>query len=68
MQSKCSKCDGTFFELIEKEPRNSNYKYIFVQCTKCGNVVGVVDYFNNGNLLNQVLDKLNNIERKLKIY
>lgn len=54
--STCPKCDGTFFETKENSPRGSNFKFTFVQCASCGAVVGVMDYFNIGQLI-QILAK-----------
>jgi len=56
--SKCIKCDGTYFEMVEKEPQKSAYKVMFIQCSSCGGVVGVMDYFNIGTLLQKILKKL----------
>lgn len=53
-QSKCIKCDNTRFELKETEPMKAAHKYNFVQCTQCGGVVGVVEFFNTGDLLAQI--------------
>ena len=46
--SSCMKCGTHSFEMVECEPRKSNYKLNFVQCTSCGGVVGVMDYLNVG--------------------
>lgn len=56
--STCGKCGGHRFELKEVEPTASNYKYMFVQCSSCGVVVGVLDYFNTGHLLKKIADHL----------
>lgn len=63
--SKCPKCDNTFFELVENSPAKSKYKLSFVQCSRCGAVVGAMDYLNIGTVLNQVEEKLENIEKSL---
>jgi hypothetical protein len=47
--SKCMKCAGVKFEVVETQPApyssvpNSTVKYGFVQCANCGGVVGVVE-------------------------
>lgn len=38
--SKCAKCDNTYFEVVENSPARSNYKLMFVQCSKCGTPIG----------------------------
>lgn len=57
-QSTCVKCGNHSFELVENSPIGSRYKFNFIQCSKCGGVVGVVNY----NYLPAVLDE---IEKKI---
>jgi len=52
--SKCAKCDNTVFEMIEKEPVGSEFKVMFIQCARCGTVVGIHDYYNIGAMLNNI--------------
>ena len=52
--SKCPKCNNSFFELSENSPSNSRFKFYLVQCSSCGSVVGVTDFFH----VPTVLDKL----------
>ena len=56
--STCVKCGSHSFEMRENEPRDSNYKIMFIQCTSCGSVVGVMDYYNIGNLVKSIANKL----------
>ncbi len=56
--SKCPKCDNASFEVVENSPLHSNYKLIFVQCRKCGSVVGTMDYSNIGTILKDVEKKV----------
>jgi hypothetical protein len=56
--STCPKCDSTTFEAKEYSPRGSNFKYQFIQCASCGAVVGVMDYFNIGGMLQTLAEKL----------
>ncbi len=57
--STCVKCNSTSFEIREVTPQDSNFRYNFIQCTKCGGVVGVVDFYNIGSLIHGLADKLN---------
>ena len=52
--SKCVKCDNTAFEMVEKKIIGANFKIMFIQCTRCGGVVGVQDYYNIGEMLNTI--------------
>lgn len=63
--SKCNKCDKTSFEVVEKVPTRSTFKLLFVQCSSCGNVVGVMDYFNIGSMISKLEKRIEKIERKL---
>ncbi|HMK03805.1 MAG TPA: hypothetical protein VK489_06420 [Ferruginibacter sp.] len=59
--SKCPKCDNTYFEVTENAPTKSNYKLLFVQCSKCGSVVGTMDFYNIGTLIGELEKKVDNI-------
>lgn len=63
--STCVKCGGSFFEIVEKEPIKSNYKLIFVQCSTCGGVVGVLDYLNIGHRTQILEEQIEKISDKL---
>lgn len=57
--SKCPSCNNHSFEMKEISPRGSQFKYNFIQCSACGAVVGVVDYFNTARLLHNLAEQLN---------
>ena len=65
--SSCPKCDNHFFELVESEPRTSNWKYYYLQCTYCGAVVGFTDYHNLGNLMEKQSEAIKKIAQQLKV-
>ena len=56
--STCTKCGNTQFEVKEVSPGESNFKFNFIQCTSCGGVIGVLDYFNIGELIHQLAEEL----------
>jgi hypothetical protein len=61
--STCAKCGNRQFELKEHSPVGLRYKVNFIQCSGCGSVAGVVDYFNVSTkieTLEQKLDSMNN--------
>ena len=57
-RSTCAKCGNQRFELVENEPDKSQFVLYFVQCTKCGSVVGVTEYYNTGALPKKMAAKL----------
>lgn len=57
--STCVKCGSTRFEIKLAEPHNSNFKVNFVQCSSCGGVVGVMEYYSTGGLIKDLAKKLN---------
>lgn len=57
--SKCIKCENTIFEMVEYSPLGSNFKYNFIQCNRCGGVIGAVEYFNVGADVQRLIRKLN---------
>lgn len=56
--SKCPNCSSTSFETAIEEPSGSNFKLIFIRCSSCGTVVGTMDYYNIGSMLEKIGDKL----------
>lgn len=57
--SKCVSCGSAYFEVVEaRNLKGSNFKLMFVQCSSCGGVVGVTEYFNVGALLQKIMLKL----------
>jgi uncharacterized Zn finger protein len=60
--SKCTGCGGGKFELVLKEPKGSQMQINFVQCASCGVVVGTMDYFALGN----VMDAVNAVSKQIK--
>jgi len=56
--STCVKCGDGHFELVEYTPKKSAFKLSFIQCSSCGGVVGVLDYYNIGEIIHKLADKL----------
>lgn len=44
--SLCGKCGNHTFELKLNEPRNSRVKVNLLQCSSCGTVAGLTDFFD----------------------
>ncbi|MEK5058632.1 hypothetical protein BK126_03035 [Paenibacillus sp. FSL H7-0326] len=63
--SKCVSCGGASFELKEASPTGSRFKFHFIQCSKCGGVVGVVDYMHNGSEHNEIKMLIEDKNKKL---
>ena len=57
--SKCPHCQNSGFEAVTEEPKNSNFKVIFIRCQSCKTVVGTLEYYNSGNLIHKLANKLN---------
>jgi hypothetical protein len=56
--STCVKCGGHSFEVKNAEPQGSNYKFLFVQCSSCGGVVGAVNRSHLPTMLRKIGAKL----------
>jgi predicted nucleic-acid-binding Zn-ribbon protein len=57
-QPTCVKCGNTSFETRAYSPVGANFKLTFVQCTMCGGVIGVMDFYNIGQLIHDLATKL----------
>jgi hypothetical protein len=56
--SKCMKCDNTTFESVACKMSNQKVEFTFVQCAKCGGVVGVIDTASLKLVGNAILGQL----------
>jgi hypothetical protein len=64
--TKCSSCNGHRFEIKEVSPIGSKFKYLALQCSSCGSVMGIVDYWNIGVVLKDGIEpKLNELESQI---
>ena len=63
--SKCPSCDHRMFEMVENEPYKSNFKYMFIQCSKCGSVVGLTEYFNVGKLVKDQQNSIDSLKKQV---
>ena len=65
--SSCPKCGNHLFEVQTTTPSQSNYKLLYVQCSSCGAVIGVMDYYNIGARIDKQDAALKKIARALNI-
>jgi hypothetical protein len=63
--STCPKCNHSNFETQETSPNKSNFKLIFVQCSACGCVVGVMEYYNIGARISELEKKIDCIANEV---
>ncbi len=59
MTSKCGLCNSFRFELKEVSPTGSRYKFYFIQCSSCGNPVGITSYYDIHETITVDVKKLN---------
>ncbi|WP_294630333.1 hypothetical protein [uncultured Bacteroides sp.] len=70
-ESKCQNCNSTQFEIQTKEIKKGqdNFEFAFVQCAKCGSVVGVLQtkvvVTSMVNTTNAILDAISNAKFEL---
>lgn len=56
--SSCPKCGQHLFQMIEQEPGSAAYKYLYHQCSSCGTVVGVTEFYNLGAIIKETPDSV----------
>ena len=66
-ESTCVKCGGHDFEMKEAQPLESRFKLMLIQCSDCGGVIGVIDFFNVGNLLMRQAGALTQIAEAMNV-
>jgi len=65
MISTCKHCEGHNFEIVEQSPKNAAYKMFFVQCSVCGQPVGVLEYYTGWVKMNSIEEKVKKLESKI---
>jgi len=64
--STCPKCDSHKFDYVENSPDGSAYKLMFVQCSSCGAVVGVMDYLSIGTQNEQLKEEIKVLTKEVE--
>jgi len=57
--SKWPKCDSTTFEMKDSIPSGASHPFVFVQCSRCGAVIGVLEQQNISTLIRKLATALN---------
>ena len=57
--STCTRCNNKQFELKVVRPIGSEYNVNFIQCNKCGGVLGVLESLEVSALILQLAERLN---------
>jgi hypothetical protein len=65
-KSTCPKCEHGRFEVKVVEPDGSEYKEVFVQCSSCGGVVGVMGYLDAGVLVQNQQKELEALKQSIQ--
>ncbi len=53
----CPKCSNHLFQATQISVSGARFKYTVVNCTSCGTIVGMMDFYNIGNMLLQMGEK-----------
>ena len=63
--STCVKCGQSRFELHEASPGKAEFKFWYLQCTSCGGVAGLTEFFNAGAILKRMEDELKRVRAEV---
>ena len=64
-RSACPSCKSTRFEMCETSVAGARYRHLFIQCSSCGTVVSVMEYIYAAELLQQALNKIDDLSSRL---
>lgn len=64
-QPLCNKCGHEFFGGTSIEPNGLDRRVAVVFCQKCGAIAGVLDNSDVGATVNEILEKLEDMEHKI---
>ena len=60
----CPRCGPTTFELATVSPQGARFQFRVIQCVSCGTPIPTIEYLNIGDLLEDVIERLERIEKK----
>lgn len=63
--TKCGKCEGASFRVQEISPTGAQFKLFTVQCSSCQTPIGVMDFYNIGQLLKDQEKVIADLGKKL---
>jgi hypothetical protein len=63
---KCPHCGDITFAVTTIDPVGSQYKANLIHCLGCGAPFGALEYYDAEVLLHQILQKLNDLERRIQ--
>ena len=63
---KCPSCKNGSFKTEVFEPSGSGFKHTAIACSSCNTVVGVMDFFNVGQMLTDIEKRLKAIEQRIR--
>ena len=66
--STCVKCGNSSFEFTEIKVSGSGTRKFAIQCSMCGGVVGVQDYFATGPMLTKMAEAIKAIAAKAGVH
>jgi len=61
----CSKCGHEFFGGSSIEPNGLSYRVNVIFCLKCGTIAGVLDRIDIGSIIQDMEEKLEDMEHKI---
>lgn len=66
-RSKCASCGSQEFEVVHATNlKGSERSLLFVQCSACGTVIGVLDFVNLSVQVNNIKEDLRRTAEKLR--
>lgn len=65
-KTTCPKCNGVTFEVTTISPKGGRFKKTVIQCASCGTPIPASDYQNVGDQTEKILERLEEIEKRLK--
>lgn len=55
---RCPKCENTSFEMQELKVTRANYRHLCINCSGCGAIVAVHEFFNVSDLIHKLAKRL----------
>ena len=61
----CPNCKGTLFEIQEFPVTNSSFKRLFINCSLCGNAVGIASHIEPSAVIEKLSKDVGDMKRDI---
>lgn len=66
--TKCPKCEGRYFELVEDFPTGAAFKMYYIRCSSCSTFLQALPYLHTNALVEKIQQDIDKLKTKMGVY